>query len=214
MHERFLSLTAHLSKSGGSFDGLENTTRQLGITMSMKMGWVTCLIFGLLIAGVPVFAADGTFRGKVIDPPGDTPLVPGWIYVQGRNRMLRRVEVAHAVVVFGDEIPSDQRRKCNSECLSAGQEVRVTARQDSAGEWRAKRVEILHLPAQVAGTTQRAASLPNFTPVFSLRQITNTANCASQRLRDKSISDTYMSQRYNGRVLMRVPFFAGVYYEI
>ncbi len=182
--------------------------------MRMKMGWVTCLIFGLLIGGVPVFAADGTFRGKVIDPPGDTPLVPGWIYVQGRNRMLRRVEVAHAVVVFGDEIPSDQRHKCSSECLSAGQDVRVTARQDSAGEWRAKRVEILHLPAQITGATERTVSLPNLTPVLSLRRITNTDNCASQRLRDKSISDACMAQRYNGRVLHAGPFFAGVYYEI
>ena len=176
------------------------------------MGWVTCFVFGLLIAGIPIFAADGTFRGKVIDPPGDIPLVPGWIYVQGRNRMLRRVEVAHAVVVFGDDVPTDQRHKCGSECLSAGQDVRVTARQDSAGEWRAKRVEILHLPTQVAGATQKTASLLNLTPVFRLKRITNSDNCASQRLRDKSISDTY--QRYNGRVLMRVPFFAGVYYEI
>src|ERR1051326_2494192 len=105
----------------------------------MKMGWLLCVIFVLLLSSPPASAVDGTFRGKVIDPPVNQPIVPGWIFVQGRNRMLRRVEVAHAVIVFGEEIPASQRRKCNAECLTAGQEVRVTARQDSAGEWRGKR---------------------------------------------------------------------------
>jgi hypothetical protein len=70
---------------------------------------------------------------------------PGWIFVQGRNRILRRVEVAHAVIVFGEEIPASQQHKCHMECLEVGQEVRVYAEQDSHGEWRAKRVEILRL---------------------------------------------------------------------
>jgi len=176
------------------------------------MGWVLGLLFGLVVSGIPVSAADGTFRGKVIEAPANTPSVPGWIYVQGRNRMLRRVEVAHAEVVFGDEVPSSQRHKCNSECLSAGQDVRVTARQDSAGEWRAKRVEILHLATHVTGEANRTASLLNLAPKVSLQRITNSAGCASQHLRDKS-TDTCISQRYNGRVLVRVPFFAGVCYE-
>lgn len=177
------------------------------------MGWMLCLIFALLISGTPASATDGTFRGRVIDPPDNAPLAPGWIFVQGKNRMLRRVEVAHAVVVFGDDVPSSQRHKCDSECLSAGQEVRVTAQQDSAGEWRAKRVEILHLANQVAGAPERTASLPNLTPELSLSGITNTGNCASHPERDKSIAEACMSQRYNGRVLKRVPFRAGVCYE-
>jgi hypothetical protein len=177
--------------------------------MSMKMGGVLGFIFGLLISCMPVSAADGTFRGKVIEPPENTPTVPGWIFVQGRNRMLRRVEVAHAEVVFGDEVPSSQRHKCNSDCLSAGQDVRVTARQDSAGEWRARRVEILHLATHVAREGERTASLLNLTPESIRERITNSANCASQRLRDKS-TDTCILERYNGRVLKRVPFLAGV----
>lgn len=168
------------------------------------MGRVLGLVFGLLISGMPLCAADGTFRGRVIEPPENTPSLPGWIYVQGRNRMLRRVEVAHAVVVFGDEVPSSQRHKCNSECLSAGQDVRVTARQDSSGEWRARRVEILHLATHMAGANERTASLRNLIPRPSFRQITNSADVASQRLRDKS-ADTCMSERYNGRVLERGP---------
>lgn len=179
------------------------------------MRWVLGLIFGLVISSIPLSAADGTFRGKVIDPPKNIPLVPGWIYVQGKNLMLRRVEVAHAVVVFGDDVPFKQRHKCDSECLSAGQDVRVTARQDSAGEWRAKRVEILHLAKpETPDNSQRTASLPNFTEKISFMQITNTGMHASHRLRDKSIRDAYIPESYNGRVLKRVPFRAGVCYEI
>jgi hypothetical protein len=73
--------------------------------------------------------------------------------------LLRRVEVAHAVIVIGQQVPSSQRRKCGRECLEVGQEVRVTANQDSMGEWRASRVEILRLTApngtdRSAGTTE------------------------------------------------------------
>jgi hypothetical protein len=85
------------------------------------------------------------FQGRVINPPLNQPEKPGWIFVQGRNHMARRVEVAHAVIVFGQQVPASQRRPCGMECLAAGQEVRVTAVQDSSGEWRAKKVEILEL---------------------------------------------------------------------
>jgi hypothetical protein len=47
--------------------------------------------------------------------------------------------------VFGNEVPASQQHKCRMECLEVGQEVRITAEQDANGEWRAKRVEILHL---------------------------------------------------------------------
>jgi len=88
-------------------------------------------------------AADGVFRGKVVDPPVTEPEHRGWIFVQGRNKLVRRVEVEHAIVTLPSSVRS--RRPCNSECIMPGQEVRVTARQDSAGEWRAKKVEILKL---------------------------------------------------------------------
>ncbi len=150
------------------------------------MGWLLCLVLVLLLTSPPASAVDGTFRGKVIDPPMNQPVMPGWIFVQGKNRMLRRVEVSHAVVVFGEEIPVHQRHKCNSECLSAGQEVRVTARQDSAGEWRAKRVEILRLPTQVARIQRKFFPLPNLTASFSRAEITDRSDSASHPIREKS----------------------------
>ncbi len=114
----------------------------------MRHSWALLLIFGLLLGGLPLSAADGMFQGKVIDPPVNEPLKPGWIFVQGRNHMLRRVEVAHAVIVFSEGVFPAQQGKCRIECLAAGQEVRITAEQDSNGEWRAKRVEILRLTAR------------------------------------------------------------------
>ena len=111
----------------------------------MRRGSIVLLVCWLLLAGLPLLAVDGMFQGKVVDPPGDVPLKHGWIFVQGRNHMLRRVEVSHAVIVIAQGVAPSQRRKCHMECLAAGQEVRITAEQDSEGEWRAKRVEILRL---------------------------------------------------------------------
>ena len=153
----------------------------------MRVGWVLGLVFVLFGSRPFVLAADGTFRGRVIDPPVAEAPVPGWIFVQGRNRMLRKVEVAHAVIVFGEEIPVKQRHKCNPDCLGPGQEVRVTARQDSAGEWRAKRVEILRLATQVARIPRKTVPLPIFTPKLAVKRITRVSDSASHPIRDKSI---------------------------
>lgn len=132
--------------------------------MMRLLRWVVSLALGLLLSSSAVFAVDGTFRGKIADPPSNEPAVKGWIFVEGRNRMLRRVEVAHAEIVYGDEVPaSNQQHKCNSDCLIKGQEVRITAHQDASGEWRAKRVEILKMAPQTTEKRLSAASLLNFT---------------------------------------------------
>jgi hypothetical protein len=152
----------------------------------MKAAWVLSLALGLFFVDLPAFAVDGTFRGKVVDPPANQEAVPGWIFVQGKNRMLRRVEVAHAEIIFGDDIPASQKRRCNSECLSPGQEVRVTARQDKTGEWWAKQVEILKITTRMAETPLKVATLPNFTGFSSLCQITNTGGFRIASLTEKS----------------------------
>ncbi|MCI0351677.1 MAG: hypothetical protein L0Z53_19830 [Acidobacteriales bacterium] len=91
-------------------------------------------------------ATPGTFRGRIVEAPAGKEH-EGWLYIQGRNRMLRRVALAGAVVVYSDQIPSQQREKDPANALSAGAEVRVTAEQDEGGEWRALRIEILKVPA-------------------------------------------------------------------
>jgi hypothetical protein len=136
--------------------------------------WVVSLAFALLLLSPVAFAVDGTFRGKIADPPANEPAVKGWIFVEGRNQMLRRVEVAHAEIVYGDEVPaSNQRHSCNSDCLIKGQEVRITAHQDASGEWRAKRVEILKTIVPTPEKRLSAGSLPNFTPFGASCEVTN-----------------------------------------
>ena len=139
----------------------------------MKLCWVLSFAFGLLAYGSTASAADGTFLGKITNAPASEPAVKGWIFVQGRNQMLRRVEVAHAEIVYGEEIPASERHNCSADCLKAGQEVRITAHQDSSGEWRAKRVEILKLTNPRAENHLKAGTLPNFTHFSPSRQITN-----------------------------------------
>jgi hypothetical protein len=116
----------------------------------MKRGWARVLLFAALLSCVPASAVEGMFQGKVVDPPSSVPRQRGWIFVQGRNHILRRVEVSHAVVVFGSEVPASQQHECDVRCLKLGQEVRVLAEQDAKGEWRAKRVEILRLITRMA----------------------------------------------------------------
>lgn len=136
--------------------------------------WVVSLAFGLLLSNSAVFAVDGTFRGKIADPPASESAVKGWIFVEGRNQMLRRVEVAHAEIVYGEEVPaSNQRHNCNSDCLVKGQEVRITAHQDASGEWRAKRVEILKMTPQITEKRLSAGTLLNFTPFRAFFEVTN-----------------------------------------
>ena len=101
-------------------------------------------VLSLLLA-VCAWATEGTFRGEVVDPPGNQPVAGNWIYVRGGNHMMRRVEVSHASIVYGEAVPRSQKHKCGPSCLEPGQEVLVTAEQDSSGEWRAKRVEIVRL---------------------------------------------------------------------
>src|SRR5258708_12248449 len=79
--------------------------------------WVLSLAFGLLIWVPTAFAVDGTFRGKIADPPSNEPAVKGWIFVEGRNKMLRRVEGAQPENVYGAKRPPNERQKTNFICF-------------------------------------------------------------------------------------------------
>ena len=131
------------------FDDSERELSIVFIVNTQMWRRITAALCLLLFLGIPASAVDGTFQGRVIDPPVSQPVRHGWIYVQGRNHLLRRVEVSHADIVFGENVPVSQRHKCSVECLTAGLEVRITAEQDKAGEWRAKRVEILKLNSRL-----------------------------------------------------------------
>jgi len=106
-----------------------------------RNGWlglgIVCTLAALVSAGVP-----GTFRGKVVEDGQRAPN-PSWIYVQGRNGSVRRVEISHARIEYDDGVPASSRLPEPANALIAGAEVRVTAEQGSDGEWHASRVEIL-----------------------------------------------------------------------
>jgi hypothetical protein len=118
------------------------------------MRWLGAMLmgFGLSFCCATASAVEGTFYGIVVNPPAGAPQPAGWIYVQSKNHMLRRVDISHATIVFEQGIAQKQK-DCRQPCLVSGDEVRVTAEQDRSGEWRAKRVEVLN-----AGTHLRRSS--------------------------------------------------------
>ncbi|MGI9102339.1 MAG: hypothetical protein ACR2IF_07815 [Terriglobales bacterium] len=100
----------------------------------------------LLFAGALCAATPGIFRGIIlIGPDHDS----GWIMVKGANGQVRRVAIASAVVVYAETVPVSDRQKTPVQSIVHGAEVRVTAEQDGNGEWRASRIEILKLKAEM-----------------------------------------------------------------
>ena len=95
-------------------------------------------------------ASPGIFVGELIPPP-QSAADGSWLYVKGRNSMVRRVDIGGARVFYGESVAERDRRSNASESLIPGAEVRVTADQDTDGEWRAHQVEI----TRIATTTDR-----------------------------------------------------------
>jgi hypothetical protein len=99
----------------------------------------------LVVFFASLFALAGTagsFRGKVVESE-QTAVNPNWIYVQGRNGAIRRVEISKAKIEYDEGVPAANRNPKPQQALTSGTEVRVTAEQGKDGEWRASRVEIL-----------------------------------------------------------------------
>jgi len=115
---------------------------------------LSLLTFSAAFAGTP-----GVFRGTVVPAPAEESNTGsvGWLYVEGRNHLIRRVALADAVIVYGDEIPEKQRQ--GQPELIEGTEVRVTAEQDSQGEWHALRIEIVGLSVTARATRKTAENL-------------------------------------------------------
>ena len=107
------------------------------------MNWKRLTVVIVLTYASAFAAMTGTFRGTIVDPGTKSSADQGWIYVQGRNQMVRRVQVADAQVVYAPEFPVPLRSAKPASALTDGTEVRVTAAQDGKGEWRATTVEIL-----------------------------------------------------------------------
>lgn len=112
----------------------------------MKVRWAAlAVVMWFWVAGAGA-ATPGEFRGKIISPPQGGPeavSASACIYVLGRNRLVRRVGILKAEVIYAANVPSEERKPHPAASLLEGAEVRVTASQGADGNWQAKRVEIL-----------------------------------------------------------------------
>ena len=90
-----------------------------------------------LLAGTP-----GSFRGTLVEGPA-SERSDGWVFVKGKNGMLRKVEIKRAAIHYEEDFPEVKRKRSPKLELKPGIEVRVTANQDSDGEWHATEIEIV-----------------------------------------------------------------------
>lgn len=102
------------------------------------------LLLCLLLAVPGVAGPLGIFQGELISGPQ-----AGWHYVKGRNGMLRRVKLGNARIVYGRAVPLERRDPNPSDDLIKGAVIKVTAEQGSDGEWRARKVVLVHLSANL-----------------------------------------------------------------
>jgi hypothetical protein len=102
--------------------------------LTVVMIWVISLT---LIAGTP-----GSFRGVLVEGPTSSR-ADGWVFVKGKNGLLRKVEIKRADVRYEESFPEEKRKRTPKAALKPGIEVRVTATQGSDGEWHASQVEIV-----------------------------------------------------------------------
>jgi hypothetical protein len=119
----------------------------------------------LFLASILVFAcglalttshAAAFFEGTIVAPPAEH-LRAGWVYVLGRNRSVRAVDVSRAELAYDDSVPKSGRCEHPAE-LPEGAQVEVEAEINDAGEWIASRVQVLSLP--VTKSTKTANPVP------------------------------------------------------
>ncbi len=104
---------------------------------------ISLALVAVTLLAVTMYArTPGTFRGVLVDAPAKSK-VDGWVFVKGKNGMLRRVEIRKANVRYEDSFPPEKRNHSPRAALKPGIEVRVTATQGNDGEWHASDVEIV-----------------------------------------------------------------------
>jgi hypothetical protein len=118
-----------------------------GIEFAMRKLALPTVVAVLLISTLMTRAqTPGTFRGVVIHGP---EITPGWMFLKSPNGQVRRVGISRAEVVYTEGVPAKERQKQPASSIATGADVRVTAEQDKNGEWRAIRIEILGLHAEI-----------------------------------------------------------------
>jgi hypothetical protein len=95
-----------------------------------------------LFTSIGFAAAAGSFAGKIVATPNQDPASRKWIYVQAAKGLLRRVDISQASIRYDPQFRRSDRRARAVDSLREGAEVRVTASQDPAGEWKATEITI------------------------------------------------------------------------
>jgi hypothetical protein len=117
----------------------------------MSRPWLRWIILLTIAWSVTAQATVGSFRGKIVSAPAGQAR-EGWVFVQGPNGNLRLVDVRRAEIVFDEDFRGPASLSPSAKLLLQGAEVRVLGEQQQ-GEWRALRVEILHLAAATRANT-------------------------------------------------------------
>ncbi len=117
-------------------------TSSFGILPAVKRLLILILFFGTC-----AFAASGSFVGQVVNGP-NADAGKKWVFVQSKKGATRKVEISSAKIVFDDDVPKKDRTAKPEDAIKEGAQVRVTASQDSSGEWKASEVEILRAAEQ------------------------------------------------------------------
>lgn len=104
------------------------------------------IVFWTLLLVLPLCADSGAtpgiFRGVLVEDPSGSQSA-GFIYLRSRNGNVRRVEASKAVVAYDESVPKEKQTQGAQQALKPGADVRVTAEQQSDGEWHASRIDIL-----------------------------------------------------------------------
>jgi hypothetical protein len=105
----------------------------------------------VLVWSAAAFATMGSFRGKIVAAPAGQARA-GWVFVQSPNGRMRLVDIRKAEFAFDDDFHAPTDLSPSAKLLLQGAEVRVVGEQYE-GEWRAMRVEIIHLAAATRATS-------------------------------------------------------------
>jgi hypothetical protein len=123
------------------------------------------LLIALLLVTPMGFAGSitGVFQGTVVQLPASKAQDKSrWMYVQGKNGIIRRANIARASFEYDEDFPKAKRHPKAAESLLKAAVVRVTAEQDESkdGEWQATRVSIVSPPGAVKPKGKPSAITP------------------------------------------------------
>jgi len=132
--------------------------------MRLRHLLVCLLLTPLAFAGT----ITGVFQGTVVQLNTHKPAAKTrWMYVQGKNGVIRRANIAKATFDYDEDFPKAKRHKKAEDSLLKAAVVRVTAEQDVAhdGEWQATSVSIVAPP----GYAKPAGKPSTYTPTLAKR---------------------------------------------